>query len=121
MDAEDLSEAQCSELTEDLRSLITDIGAQIEAGKDSAKPVVLDQSRVGRISRIDAIQSQQLAKASQRNLELRLKQVHQALRNAERDEYGYCRRCEEPIGYQRLKAKPETPFCLRCQGASEKR
>ena len=67
MDAEDLTEAQRTELVAELRLLVVQLAEQIEAGKDSAKPVTLDQSRVGRLSRMDAIQSQQLAKASQRN------------------------------------------------------
>ena len=81
----------------------------------------LDQSAVGRVSRIDAIQVQQMAKAGLRALELRLDQTAQALRHSDRNDYGYCRACDESIGYRRLKAKPESPMCVNCQGASEKR
>jgi DnaK suppressor protein len=40
-----------------------------------------------------------------------------ALSTFDRGEYGLCRKCEEPIGYRRLSAKPEAPFCLECQRA----
>ena len=36
-------------------------------------------------------------------------------------EYGACLSCEEPVGYARLKARPETPFCIACQARRERR
>ena len=33
----------------------------------------------------------------------------------EKERYGLCRRCGDPIGYPRLKARPESPYCLDCQ------
>ena len=88
-----------------------------EASSEGTKPVQLDQTSVGRLSRMDAMQVQQMAQASARQKSLRLAQVKQALLRVQRDEYGYCLRCEEPIGYARLTAIPETPFCIECQGA----
>ena len=35
--------------------------------------------------------------------------------------YGFCRLCEEPIGFKRLQAKPEAPFCVNCQSRHERR
>lgn len=34
-------------------------------------------------------------------------------------EYGECVGCSEEIGFARLKARPETPFCIGCQGQRE--
>jgi DnaK suppressor protein len=118
---EDLTSEQRQELRADLAELRDVLTEAVSAAKSSSKPVILDQSSVGRLSRMDAMQVQQMAKASLRSHQLRLKQVAQALRLIEGDDYGLCRRCEEPIGFRRLKARPETPFCLRCQGASESR
>ena len=47
--------------------------------------------------------------------DLRLRQVRQALAGFESGRYGLCRRCEDPIGYARLEARPESPYCLDCQ------
>ncbi|MFC1610411.1 TraR/DksA family transcriptional regulator [Myxococcota bacterium] len=116
---EDLTTQQLEELRADLVELRRSLTEAVVADEAASKPVILDQSSVGRLSRMDAMQVQQMAKASLRSHQLRLKQVGQALRLSETDEYGACRRCEEPIGFRRLKARPETPFCLRCQGASE--
>lgn len=118
---DDLTDEQRRELVEDLQRLHQELQQHLETTKEGARPVELDQQMVGRISRMDAIQHQQIAVASRRLTELRIKQTVAALAAARRDEYGYCRRCEEPIGFRRLKARPESPFCLRCQGAAESR
>ena len=91
----------------------------MEAAKSGAKPVDLGLP-IGRLSRMDAMQQQHMARAGVSALERRLNQIASALAATASGAYGYCRRCEEPIGYKRLKAGPETPFCLRCQAESEK-
>ena len=108
---EELTDAQAAELQEALRTLREELEALLVRATDSARPVELDQAAVGRISRIDAIQRQQMNAASKRRAEARLRQVLSALAN---QDYGLCRRCEEPISYRRLTARPETPFCLDC-------
>ncbi len=119
-DPVDPTEAQLRELHALLLALRESLTELIAASKSGAQPVALDQSSVGRLSRMDAIQAQQIAKASRQSHELRLKLVVQALRKFERQEYGYCGGCEEPIGYPRLRARPEAAFCVRCQGATER-
>ena len=95
--------------------LVGELERGLRASASSAKPVVLDQSSVGRLSRMDAMQQQAMAKATRQKAELRLAQCKSALSAFDRDEYGLCRKCEEPIGYPRLKARPESPYCLECQ------
>lgn len=116
-DPDELTDAQRDELVADLRALEADLERSLSDNAHAAKPVELDQTTVGRLSRMDAMQQQQMAEASRRNQQVRLRQCKAALDAASRDEYGYCRRCEEPIGYRRLKAVPESPFCLACQSA----
>jgi DnaK suppressor protein len=117
-DALELDDDQLEELGEDLRQLKAELAHLLGALEDGAKPVDLDEP-IGRLSRMDAIQQQHMAKANQQASQLRLRQVEQALKLHDDDEYGYCRRCEEPIGYRRLKARPESPFCLPCQSQRE--
>ena len=81
---------------------------------EDAKPVSLD-TPIGRLSRMDAIQQQQMAEARKKRVAQSLSMVRGARSRMERDEYGYCVRCEENIGFSRLQARPETPFCLACQ------
>ena len=115
----DLTEAQRRELAEALADLAEELPRALARTQEGTATVELDQQSVGRLSRMDEIQRQAMAKSGHRSLELRLQQVRAALATIERGEYGTCRVCEEPIGYPRLAAQPETPFCLECQGARE--
>lgn len=92
---------------------------QLRLGSDSARPVELDQQSVGRVSRVDAIQQQQMARASQDQAERLLRQVRQALQRIEAGEYGACQNCDEPIAFARLQAQPFARLCIDCQSAAE--
>ena len=48
-------------------------------------------------------------------MEQRLEQVGAALERMADGEYGYCCLSGEPIGYARLRARPETPFSVESQ------
>lgn len=116
---DDLTDEQVTELADDLRALRKSLSDALEASRDGARPVDLDEP-IGRLSRIDAIQQQQMATANRRRAELRLKRVGAALKAVENGTYGECRICEEPIGYRRLKVHPESPICVRCQSDRER-
>jgi DnaK suppressor protein len=66
------------------------------------------------------LQQQAMTKASRSTLETKLLQVRASLEAHRKGVYGECRSCEEPIGYPRLKARPEAPFCLSCQNSRER-
>jgi DnaK suppressor protein len=114
---EELTATQRQQLQQELERLRVELEAMLVATREGVRPVDLEQP-IGRLSRLDAMQQQQMAQASRSSLEIRLQQVQAALRN---DEYGICKECEEPIGFPRLKARPETPFCRSCQGRLEVR
>lgn len=87
---------------------------QLAAISESAKPVDLNEP-IGRLSRMDAIQQQQMALSSKKQIQLNLELLEQALHRLKKDEYGICLACEEEIETKRLHAKPEAAFCLKCQ------
>lgn len=80
----------------------------------STQPVDLDQSSVGRLSRMDAMQSQAMAQESKRRREIQLTRIGAALERIEEGEYGYCAVCEEEIDRRRLEVDPTNPFCVSC-------
>lgn len=86
----------------------------LEDLKDSAKPVDLNEP-IGRLSRMDAIQHQQMALNAKNQADITLSQIEAALKRIEQNEYGICLKCENDIPEHRLKAKPEAPFCTLCQ------
>ena len=77
--------------------------------------------RLNRFQRSTKRMNKSMAVANRRRHDLRLKQVEQALTSMERDEYGQCRKCEDPIGHARLEARPESPYCLDCQAEIDRR
>lgn len=110
--------------TDELRNLLLhareEIARSLDSGAEGVKPVELDQP-IGRLSRMDAIQQQQMARASRAALDLRRGQIGIALAAIDAGTYGECRHCEEPIAYQRLRARPETLLCITCQEELERR
>ena len=115
---EDLTAGQLDELREIIYQTCQELELSLDSSSESSKPVALDEP-IGRLSRMDAMQQQQMAIASRQSQLQRLQLLKNALQAIERDNYGDCRNCDEPIGYQRLKVRPETPFCLACQSRSE--
>ena len=115
-----LNEDQIVELRSALLQSLTECETFLAEGADAAKPVDLDEP-IGRLSRMDAIQQQQMARAARAALSLRLQQIKAALSAIRGDRYGECRRCEEAIGFSRLCARPEAPFCMECQQEIESR
>ncbi len=117
---DELSPDQLAVLGKDLLLLKADLEATLVATNDTTKPVDLEQP-IGRLSRMDAMQNQQIAKASRRNDELRLRLVFAAINNLDDGDYGLCTRCDGPIGFRRLKARPEARMCIDCARETEKK
>ena len=92
-----------------------DLLQQVEAtGKESAGVVELDQSKVGRLSRMDALQGQAMSQETQRRRTIELQKIQAALKRIEEEEYGYCLKCGEFIGLGRLRVDPAAPCCVKC-------
>jgi DnaK suppressor protein len=113
-----LDNDQLGELSTQLLALRAELQHLLDDG-EAARPVDLDQQRQGRVSRIDAIQQQQMARAGRAVLEQQLRQVLSALRRLDDDDYGWCEHCGEPIAFARLKVRPEAPLCIACQSKQE--
>ncbi len=45
--------------------------------------------------------------------------IRKALLAIEDGSYGICEECEEPIGIERLKARPVTSYCITCKTRQE--
>lgn len=81
---------------------------------DSRAPVELDQSSVGRLSRMDAMQMQAMAAAQSRRRTTARARIAAALARLDAGTYGLCVKCEEEIEEGRLAFDPATPLCLAC-------
>lgn len=81
---------------------------------ESAEAVTLDQTAVGRLSRIDAMQQQAMALASQNRQGDRLGRIKSALERIEDGEYGECLNCLTEIPMARLEIDPSIECCVSC-------
>jgi DnaK suppressor protein len=120
MTSESLTGVEISNLKQQLESQKETLQIQLQESDNSTKPVTLDQQSVGRVSRIDAIQQQQMASANRDQSLALLQEVDVALKRIESDEYGLCLICDEPIALARLQAQPHTANCIICQSKQEK-
>ncbi len=92
----------------------------MKSTRRAARPVKLDQTSVGRLSRIDALQNQQLTQGLQAREEAKYAQILEALASIERGTYGICTGCEQPIPFERLLIFPETLTCATCGGGDHR-
>lgn len=97
-----------------LLAMRADFDAAAEASREAAETVVLDQASVGRLSRIDALQGQQMALEGARRREQMLVRIEAALKRIETGTFGDCYVCGEAIDARRLSVDPTITRCLRC-------
>jgi DnaK suppressor protein len=107
----------------DFKQLLLVLQAELLAlkatGEEAASIVMLDQSSVGRLSRMDALQGQAMAQERCRRRELELKKIAAALQRIEKDDYGLCQECNEPIAQRRLEFNPAVAYCIACANKQE--
>ena len=118
---DDLSTAELEQLKSTLETLLAELQAQLERGAAATAAVQLDQTLVGRVSRVDVMQQQSMAVSTRNKTRQRMQKVTAALAAVAAGDYGYCRRCDEAIGFARLHAQPEANLCIDCQDAADKR
>lgn len=97
-----------------LLALKKDLQALEENSEQAGRPVELDQARVGRLSRMDAMQAQQMAREAARRSKQRLVMVEGALRRIDSGDYGHCAVCGEQIDVRRLAVDPSSTRCIAC-------
>lgn len=97
-----------------LLSLRGELEQLSSANREAAGTVALDQSKVGRLSRMDAMQAQQMAQETARRRQIQLQKIDSALRRLDAGDYGYCFVCGEEIGQARLNFDPASTRCMGC-------
>lgn len=92
---------------------LAEIEAELNATSDSTKPIAPDVS-VGRLSRLDSMQMQQMALAGKRRLEEQRARLHEGRRRIDGGTYGRCLRCGNDIAWERLQHQPDATTCMPC-------
>ncbi len=106
-------------MRERLLNLRKELESATADSDESSQVVELDQARVGRLSRMDAMQAQQMAQASARRRDQMLRKITAALARIDNGEYGLCKSCAEPINPKRLEFDPTAVLCIQCASEAE--
>ena len=109
-----MNEAELEQNRQKLIRLRSELRELEETFRETSEPVKLDQARVGRLSRMDAMQAQQMALEAARRRQDHLLKIEGALRRIESGEYGYCFVCGEEIDIRRFSVDPTTTRCMKC-------
>lgn len=103
--------ARFAALIDDKRAEIT---ALMEASEAERAPVELDQTRLGRLSRMDAMQVQAMAKAAESRRRRELQKLDAAAKRIADESFGECLSCGEWIAEPRLLLDPAATLCIEC-------
>lgn len=91
-----------------------------KTGDEAAQTVELDQTRMGRLSRMNALQDQAMSKERQRRRGVELQKIKAALQRIDQDEYGECIQCGKQITSARLDITPTALLCIGCANKAER-
>lgn len=112
--AEELSDAQIADLRSRMLARRDELRAFDRDASAWQATVELDQQSVGRLSRMDAMQQQAMAKAEAERRRNEATRIESALRRIDDDDYGWCSACGDPIALKRLEIDPTVLQCIGC-------
>ena len=87
--------------------------------KQHTETVELDQTKMGRLSRMDALQKQAMSQENQRRRLRELARIHLALKRIDQDDFGFCEECGDNIAPARLNINPTATLCITCAEEQE--
>ena len=100
-------------LRKQLEDLAQEIDQYLRDSEDSAAAVEPDKA-LGRLSRMEAMQDQQLVLEMRRRKKRQKLEVQNALARIDEGKYGNCVFCGKEISFDRLEAFPEVQTCVSC-------
>ncbi len=109
------------DLRETILTRIAELETLAEAAASVDGGVELDPSRVGRLSRMDALQVQAMSVETRRRRQIQLTRLRAALARLDEGSFGDCVVCGEPIAPKRLHLDPGCTTCIACARDAERR
>tara|TARA_Y100001968_G_C19294862_1_gene686103 strand:- start:538 stop:876 length:339 start_codon:yes stop_codon:yes gene_type:complete len=101
-------------ITKIITERLVNLNLEEDHNQNASETVLLDQQLIGRISRMDALQNQAMAKALDLRKKNEKKALIEALNRIKRGDYGECIECGDEISFQRLKVNPAVFKCADC-------
>jgi DnaK suppressor protein len=115
-----LDATQLAQFKERLQALQAELRTVQAAARAGEQPVALDPTRVGRLTRMDALQVQAMTIESNRRRDIQLQRIAAALQRLDSQTYGVCATCEEDIDPKRLHVDPTVFLCVACATRAER-
>ncbi len=109
-----MNDADIAEFRTLISARLAELDAEDGLGHAGQATVELDQQAVGRLSRMDALQNQAMAKATGARRQAERARLVAALARMDEGEYGYCDGCGEDIPLGRLRLDPAALMCVDC-------
>ncbi len=95
------------------REVLDRLRAEASSEEVDPQAVAVDVA-IGRLSRLDSMQMEEIRKDATRRRNLRIHELQEALRRMDEGSYGVCEGCGEWIAYPRLEQRPEANLCGDC-------
>lgn len=96
-----------------IEARITELNASLVSTKEDTEAIAPDKS-IGRLSRLDSMQMQQMAVGMQARMREEIKQLKEALQRIDRGRYGTCELCRQDIPLERLEFQLDATICVNC-------
>ena len=109
-----MNEAETARFSALIEARLEALGEEDARGAEGQKTVELDQQAVGRLSQMDALQMQAMARATQARRDAEARRLRAALARIAAGEFGYCEDCGEKIARGRLEFDPAATRCVGC-------
>ena len=113
MDAQ-IDELKINSFRQQLLQMRSELMNLSSTSDEAAKTVELDQSAVGRLSRMDAMLAQGMAIETKNRRVQQLLRIERALRRIDAGDFGFCVTCDEEINIRRLEVDPSYTQCIKC-------
>lgn len=112
--AKNMTEAQLLAFKSGLLQRRDKLMEAAQSGADGSETVELDQTRQGRLSRMDALQGQAMSIAAKNRRNQEMANIEQALQRIDDGNYGICQRCDKEIPVRRLEFDMTVLYCIAC-------
>ncbi len=108
-----MNKKQLSEIEDRINEEIAKTEKLIVDYKEMTKPIA-PENAIGRISRMDAINNKSVAEAALHQAEDKLGKLKLMLTQIDKEGFGICAKCKQPIPIGRILLMPHSRFCVNC-------
>jgi DnaK suppressor protein len=109
-----MTQEEKDEIKVRIETSIHTLKEQIAILEEKVKPIAPDCS-LGRLTRLEAMGEQHVNNKIMDESKLRLTRLTNALLRMDKPMFGICIECEDPIGIERMRIRPESVRCVECE------